>query len=265
MEVGSELMHVLEFERVMEREIRDAVQRHYPLDWSEDAITHDLMIRFRSYFKDITLYGLRYPIQLQWEIYKLRGKPETTYGDVGVLVRYRMPSGVDIEGAGFLEAKVRGRDSTRFHQIRARQVKRILARSRQTRLLLYDYHAVPVLDTSVESDPDWEFFFPHPHFSRMVGHSRVSHGLVLPLELAAIVNQFDDGLYRFCCSLSHQFTQRYFNLHDLDFEEAAISAVKGFPGRLGSPSVVMVIRAAVLGQELPETYVPNENTYGRLE
>jgi len=257
-------MHVLEFEGVMEREIRHAVQRHYPLDWSEDAITHDLMIRFRSCFKDITLYGLLYPIQLQWEIYKLRGKPETTYGDIGVLVRYRMPSGVDIEGAGFLEAKVRGRGSTRFPQVRAGQVKRILARSRQTRLLLYDYHAVPVLDTSVDYAPFWEFF-PHPHFSRMVGHSRVSHGLVLPLELAVTVNQFDDGLYRFCCPLSHQFTKRYFNLHDLDFKKAAISAAKGFPGRLGSPSFVMVIRAAVLGQELPERYVPNENTYGGLE
>jgi hypothetical protein len=45
----------------------------------------------------------------------------------------------------------------------------------------------------------------------------------------------------------------------------AVEAVKGFPGELGSPNHVLIIRGAPLGQELPEEFVPNTNLYTRLE
>lgn len=257
-------MHIVELEGLMEYELAEAVQRHYPLDWKEDSITHDLMIRFRNEFREVTLQGLRYPLQLEWEVYKLHGPREASHGDIGLLVRYRLPSGADLEGAGFLEAKVRGRESTKFHQVRHEQVHRILARSRHTRLLLYDYNAVPVLAGDTGFDPDWDW---HPHSSRRrrMGQVPVTHGPTLPLELAAAVNQFDDGLYRFAHSLSHQFARRFFQLHDLDFSEPAVQAVKGFPTDLGAPNFVMVVRAAVLGQELPGPFVPSDNVYGRFE
>jgi hypothetical protein len=88
---------------------------------------------------------------------------------------------------------------------------------------------------------------------------------VLPLQLAATINQYDDTLYRFAHAFSHQFVWRYLQLHDLDFSETAVSAVKGFPGELGAPNHVMVIRAAPIGQELPEGFAPNANLYGTLE
>jgi len=84
---------------------------------------------------------------------------------------------------------------------------------------------------------------------------------VLPLQLAAAVNQYDDTLYRFAFSLSHQLTRRYFHLHDLDFTETAINAIKGFASELGSPNIIMVVRAAPRGQELPEDFRPNENQF----
>jgi len=40
-------LHIVEMENRMEYELAEAVQRHYPLDWKEDSITHDLLIRFR--------------------------------------------------------------------------------------------------------------------------------------------------------------------------------------------------------------------------
>jgi len=257
-------MHIAEMEGIIEYELAEAVQRHYPLDWKEDSITHDIMIRFRNHFRQVTLQGVRYPLQLEWEVYKFHGHRESSYGDIGVLIRYRLPSGSDIEAAGFLEAKVRGRESTKFHQVRHEQVSRILARSRHTRLLLYDYNAVPVLGGDLGFDPDWEFHH-HPFHRRRLGQVPVTHGPCLPLELAAAVNQFDDGLYRFAHSLSHQFARRFFQLHDVDFSEAAVQAVKGFPSDLGAPNFVMIVRAAVLGQELPEAFTPNDNVYGRFE
>ena len=257
-------MHITELEALMEYELAEAVQRHHPLDWKEDAITHDVLIRWRRSFQQTELDGLRYPLQLQWEAYKLHGRRETTYGDIGVLVRYRLTSGTDIEGAGFLEAKARARDSHRFHQINHEQISRLLSNSTHARLLLYDYHPVPVLDDLDGYSPDWELH-PHRFYRRRVGQARVTHGATVPLELAAALNQFDDSLYRFAHSLVHQFTRRFFQLHDLDFTDAAVQAVKGFPSTLGAFNVILVIRAAVLGQDLPEAFVPNDNLYGRLE
>lgn len=261
---GGRQMHIAELEAVIEDELAEAVQRHYPLDWKEDAITHDLIIRFRNNFRDITLRGLRYPVRLEWEAYKLHGRRETSHGDVGMLIRYRLPSGADVEAAGFLEAKVRGRDSTKFHQVRHEQVDRILKRSPRTRLLLYDYNPVPVLGGDAGHDPEWDWH-PRPIRRWRVGQTPITHGPTLPLELAAAVNQYDDGLYRFAHSLSFQIARRFFQLHDVDFREAAVQAVKGFPSDLGSPNFVMIVRAAALGQDLPEALSPNDNVYGRFE
>jgi len=257
-------MHVSELEALMEYELSEAVQRHFPLDWKEDAITHDWLIRFRNQFRQVTLHGVRYPAQIEWEAYKLHGRRESTHGDIGVLIRYRLPTGAVVEAAGFLEAKVRGRDSTKFHQVKHEQVQRILARSPQTRLLMYDYHAVPVLggDTGYDPESDWH---PHSFRKHRFIHTPVTHGPTVPLELAAAINQFDDGLYRFAHSLSYQIARRYFQLHDVDFREAAVQAVKGFPSDLGSPNYVMIVRAAALGQVMPEPFSPNDNLFARLE
>lgn len=256
-------MHIAAMEHLMECELAQAVQSHYPLDWKEDAITHDLLIRLRR-IGSVTLEGLWYPLQVEWEIYKLHGARETCYGDIGVLVRHRLPSGPVIEAAGFLEAKIRGRDSRTFPQVRHEQIDRILARSRYTRLLLYDYNAVPVL-TNDGVDPGWEwgpFPFQGPAWT---GQAMVTHGPTVPLELASAVKQFDDGLYRFANSFSNQMVRRFFRLHDVDFSKQAVEAVKGFPAELGSPNYVMVVRVAALGQSMPEPTGLNDNVYRMIE
>jgi hypothetical protein len=257
-------MHILNFEHMIERELREIIEERYPLDWKEDVITHELARRFRNHFRRITLHGIRYPLEVEWEIYKLHGSRETAHGDIGLLIRYKLPAGTLLEGAGFLEAKLRDRNSSRFFQARPDQVNRILARSPQTRLLLYDYRPVPVLDEPFDSDFDWDFL-PHPFYRKHLDRSLVTHGPVLPLQLAATINQYDDTLYRFCYSLAHQFSRRYFHLHDLDFSQPAIQTVKGFPTELGSPNIIMVIRAAVRGQELPEEWLPSGDRYRAIE
>jgi RHS repeat-associated protein len=60
-------LHIVEMQHRMEYELAQAAQRHYPLDWKEDSITHDLLIRFRDNFRSTTLEGLRYPLQLEWD------------------------------------------------------------------------------------------------------------------------------------------------------------------------------------------------------
>lgn len=256
-------MHSLEFDYRVEKVVSSVVAEHFPLDWKEDPITHQLLVRLRSQFRTFSLSSAQHEASLEWEIYKLHGHRETAYGDIGLLIRYALPGAGTVEGAGFLEAKLRGRDTTKFTQVRHDQVERILASTPQARLLLYDYNAVAVMDSTRHVDEDWDHPFRRfPHRGRGVV---VTHAPVLPLQLAAAVNQYDDTLYRFSHSLAYQLRERYFQLHDLDFSEAAVRAVKGFPGTLGSPNYIMAVRIAPLGSELPEPFSPNDNLYGRVE
>ncbi len=55
---------MLELERILEQEIREAIFGSYPLDWKEDSITHDLMKRLRSRLRDVTILGTRFPVHL---------------------------------------------------------------------------------------------------------------------------------------------------------------------------------------------------------
>src|SRR6266851_2144617 len=117
-------MHPFEFDYLVEQAAGEAVRSHFPLDWKEDAITHDLLIRMRSNLRHITLQTARQPVEIEWEVYKLHGRRETAFGDIGLLVRYAVPGAGTVEGAGFLEAKLRGRDTTKFTQVRHDQVTR---------------------------------------------------------------------------------------------------------------------------------------------
>jgi hypothetical protein len=257
-------LHFLEFEYAIDYELTESVRRHFPLDWSEDAITHDLVIRLRRRFNRTHLTGMRFPVVLEWEVYKLRGLREQSHGDIGWLFRHGLPSGDVLEGAGFMEAKLRARDSNKFTQIRKGQVKRILKRSPETLLLLYDYNAVPVLDSEFVPEPGYDFGI-HRWASTLITHARVTHGPVVPLQLAAAVGRYDDTLYRFGYSLAQQVSRRYLHLHDLDFSQSGIADVKGYPGGVGSPNWVMVIRVAQEGQAVAEGSGLNQDVYEALE
>ena len=258
-------MHLIQVEWAIERRLTRIVQEHFPLDWKEDSITHRLMVELLNEFRRTTLHGVRgreAEVDLEWEVYKLHGRRETAYGDIGLLIRQRMPDGAVVEGAGFLEAKVRGRDATKFLQVRHDQVTRLLSSSNHARLLLYDYNPVAVLDYQDEllSREFW-----HPDFPYRFHGRRTTHGPVMPLALAAALNQYDDSLYSYCHSFSYQLCRRYFALHDLEFAAPAIEAVKGFPTDIGAPRYIMVLRLSPAGQGPPEEFRPNENVYGVLE
>jgi len=252
-----------EFDYLVEQNVTHAVCSHFPLDWKEDSITHQLLIGLRSHFRAFHLNSGRHYAAIDWEIYKFHGRRETAFGDIGLLVRYAVPGAGTVEGAGFLEAKLRGRDTTKFTQVRHDQVARILKHSSQARLLLYDYNAVAVLDPAPYSGTEWEG--PSHRFPARELGVVVTHAPVLPLQLAAALNHYDDSLYRFSHSFAHQLRKRYFQLHDLDFSESAVQAVKGFPTDIGSPNYVMSVRITPIGAEPPEPFSPNENLYARME
>ncbi len=251
-------MHFLDFEMIIEAELREVILDAFPLSWREDVVSYNFTERLRRRLSSVTLEGTHYPLVMELEVYKLSGKPETKHGDIGLLVRSKLATGELIEGAGFLEAKLRARNSSKFLQVRKKQCEKLLRESPHTQLLLYDYRPVVVLDDPRECF-DSEFFPFAQH-----GTSVVTHGPVLPLNLAVAINYFDDRLYQYSHPIGHQISRRFLTLHDLDFSEPAIAAVKGFPTTIASPSIVLVLRTATSTENLPEPFRPNNNLYGSL-
>ena len=258
-------MLISQFERRIERIAERVISEHYPYDWKEDAITHRLLIEMRRELSAVTLDDMRSGLQIEWEAYKLHGLRESDHGDIGLLIRHRMSNGAVVEGAGFLEAKARGRHTSKFPSVRLDQVSRILERSPQTRLILYDYNAAAVLPGR-ERGADF--------FSMLSGEYVVrleqSHAPTMPLALAAQLKVYDDTLYAFAHGVSHQLVRRYFFLHDLDFSAKAVDAVKSFPASLVQPafgpsSFVMHVRIAAVGQALPERENPDVDIYREIE
>lgn len=251
----------------IEEIVRKTVAGSFPLDWKEDPITHQILKEFRSSFHSLSISDGRIPTNINWEVYKLHGKRETAHGDIGLLFQFHLPQGGFIEGAGFIEAKLRGRDTSKFLQVRHEQVTRILARSPHSMLMLYDYNPVAVVDNATTFDDDFEYHMHKRHGFR--SRSSVTHAPVLPLSVASAINHYDDSLYQFCNSLSSQIARRYFQMRDLDFSNSAVKAVKGFPSEIGSPNYVMVIRVmpqnlGKLDGENTEGLI-NSNMYSRIE
>src|SRR5678816_4591409 len=105
-------MHLLNFENLLEEEFKSLIIENFPLRWKEDVISHDLAKRLQTNFSQTELEGAQYPVTINWEVYKLFGQPEVDHGDLGILVRYKLLGGALVEGAGFLEAKLRDRKSS---------------------------------------------------------------------------------------------------------------------------------------------------------
>ncbi|EAT59177.1 hypothetical protein [Chlorobium ferrooxidans] len=252
------MMSLSYLEYRIEEIVRKTVAGSFPLDWKEDPITHQILKEFRSSFHSLSISEGRIPTNINWEVYKFHGKRETAHGDIGLLFQFHLPQGGFIEGAGFIEAKLRGRETSKFLQVRHEQVTRILARSPHSMLMLYDYNPVAVVDNTTAFDDDIEYYMLKRHGFR--SRASVTHAPVLPLSVASAINHYDDSLYQFCNSLSSQITRRYFQMRDLDFSSSAVKAVKGFPSDIGSPNYVMVIR--VMPQNLGK--IDGENSEGLI-
>ncbi len=73
---------------------------------------------------------------VHWLSYKNKGRAETLFGDISLLINIQFSSGERLTGVAFLEAK---RDNSRgnFEEIRVPQLERIIQHSPYAHLLLY--------------------------------------------------------------------------------------------------------------------------------
>jgi hypothetical protein len=252
-------MHIYEFENRLEHIIADRVTKAYPYNWDENSITFGIVADFQTSFARCQLSGLPLEIDIACQAYKLRPPEETHFGDIGLIISARLRDGTVVEGAALIEAKLRHLKNNRFQQITIGQPRRIVRNAPHAMMMLYDYDKVPMYDAaSSPYQPFWKIY-------QMRGAVAITQAPTVPLTLVAETRKSDRSLYDFACSPSFQFAHRYFQCLDLDFSKDAISAIKGFPGKIGRPAHIITIQVAAAGRELPHRAQINGEDFDQIE
>jgi hypothetical protein len=250
-------MHIYEFKKRLESIIADHVAKAYPYNWDENSITFGIVSEFQTTFAHCRLAGLPLEIDIACQAYKLRPPEETHFGDIGLLISARLRDGSTVEGAALIEAKLRHLKTHRFKQITVTQARQIARNVPHAMMLLYDYDEVPVHDAAPE--------FYLPFWGVFQSDRTITRAPIVPLSLVAETAKNDRSLYDFACSPSFQFAHRYFQCLDLDFSTKAISAIKGFPGKIGQPAHIMTIQITAAGGQLPPAADINDEDFDLIE
>jgi hypothetical protein len=222
-----------QIENILETEVIKLL----PGTWNEDLLTYNFLIRLTRELSTTQIEDQRGTLNVRINAFKQSGAlAETKFGDIAVIVRINYPDGEILEGVGFLEAKKRKMDSTRYDTVKVRQLKTINKNAPRARLLLYDFEPITgFINTYFEE----EF-----HYRRDVEILRLrptTFSVAVPVNLVLAVGHYDTKLYKFGLPFSHQLTFRYMNGHDLEFDKSILDATKGFADRQRLSNYIIAI------------------------
>lgn len=116
---------------------------HHLDGWSENHITTQIMESIESLGLQIDWTDK--PQKVKWEGFKLKGKLETGFGDIAVVVKVWITSERFVEGVAFYEAKRQFFDDKwkpkGFSSINQEQLSKISSKTHASNVLLYDVDA----------------------------------------------------------------------------------------------------------------------------
>ena len=198
--------------RNIERTISDICRASYPFEWDEDHISYQLMKELRSIFSNRTVNFQNWSKIVNWQSYKNKGKTETNFGDISLLVNVQFSSGELMKGTAFLEAK-RSYQSDNFEAITQTQIERLKTNAPYSQLLLYN-HKEQTLQLKFPDELTWR-----------------SHFWVSPINTASELNQqiaqsANWKLLRTSFPFTSFLTSRIFWGFDLDYRKDIYDALE---------------------------------------
>jgi len=209
----------LKIDELFENEVFDILTPN----WSEDLITVNFLNAFVKEFNDVYVDDLHSGSRIFVNTFKQKGKVETKYGDIAVLVKITYEDHSVLEGVGYMEAKTRHIKQGDFRATKVVQLKTINSNAPRARLLLYDY------------EPIVGFIGTH-------GSPGNIYSVALPINVALIPGTaYDRSLYKFGLPMSHQIVYRYMNAHDLEFDESVIAGSRKFGDDSGHSNYILSV------------------------
>ncbi len=199
--------------------------------WDENGITYSLV-------KDI-MKSLTKSSNLSFNVFKSKGKYETSFGDIAFIVRFNYKTGESFEGYGFIEAK---RDypnnNHKFSELKQDQIDRFLQNTSSSFFCFYSHYS----------------FFPTVKTDYLNKHLKnLNLTNIKDLDYKLLTNTIQPITFQ------HQYN-RFINGYDLDYGENPKNIAYGFNENF-LPKTIFVVNQFEDGITPTPTPTPNENKY----
>lgn len=213
--------------RELETVFANICVKAYPHEWDENHLSFTLMREFRRLFENRRIHYTGFSKIVAWRSFKNRGKMETQYGDIALIVNIQFSSGEYLRGVANLEAK-RSFPSGKFGSVELKQLETINNNLPYAHLLFYSHHAEMLL---------LKFPYERDYHSYMY---------VSPVNTARQIFEqtnpdFDWKILRTSLPFSQYLFSRIFWGLDLDFrDDIRQDLINGY-NRIISPSFLGVV------------------------
>jgi len=197
--------------------ISNGVQGCYPREWNENHISYTWLKSLLRAHRRVRIKDLPFDYRIGWDAYKASGEVEEGHGDIAVLVVMHYKNGVELEGAGLLEAK-RVYDSGRYDALDWQQLELQMCKTSNHRVLLYDHQSIDRSVKKLTAQAVCRMCYPLPFSEVNAGTIPTPHVLAHRSRSRSIHNLSHPLSFQLCC--------RYLHGYDLDYDEAVVSAVK---------------------------------------
>lgn len=212
--------------RTLEDALTSICQNSYPLEWDENHISFQLMRLLRQVFSNRVINFNGWSKIVDWRSFKNRGKQETNYGDIALIVNVQFSSGETLKGIVNIEAK-RDFNSGNFESMDLVQLDRILTNSPYSHLLLYT-HRGQVLQQKFPDESTWK-----------------SNMWISPIntakQLLLQTNSDNWKVLRTSFPFTMFLTSRIFWGLDLDFRDDVINDIESGLNNIINPSFLGIV------------------------
>lgn len=114
--------------------------KSYLHEWDENFISFSLMQELRNLFSNRVIHFNKWSKIVDWKSFKNKGKTESNFGDISLIVNIQFTSGETLKGIVNIEAK-RDFESNNFDMLELDQLQRIYSNSTHSHLLLYNHNS----------------------------------------------------------------------------------------------------------------------------
>ncbi len=232
----------------IERLVKESIPGSHPRNWDVHVLTQRLLSSLRGNLQNAPITGFKREFTIRWETLRRRQKEPAASAAVALLARIAHRDGAFLEGAAFLEPRVKTDGKRTFDSFALPQLRKSLRGSPFTQALLFDYEDI----TSYANNRS--VLFPPMEFSPWRGGLPVTactYAVVSPMNVVVAQRVNDTSIYRFSVPLSFQFVYRYWHGFDLDVSEPALLSARGFPARRDAPGYLLVMTVVEEGAEAP--------------
>jgi len=217
-------------------------QQSYPYEWDENHLSFQLMSELRKLFSNRVINFNDWSKIVNWQSFKNRGKQETNYGDIALIINVQFSSGETLKGVANIEAK-RDFNSGNFESMDATQLHRICANAPLSHILLYT-HKEQKLQQKFPDESIWK-----------------SHLWVSPIntanQLLEQVNKETWKVLRTSFPFTMFLTSRIFWGLDLDFREEVLNDIEAGLNKIIDPSFLGVVNVYYDGQRPIQITLPD--------